>query len=170
MPVITRSQAGSRQPLDPAASSRANPPGRVSTSQSERPQQPSSEGDVRRNNRTCGGRPSSLAAGNERPPAVRVRTCRSDCLSCPALIREKEIKSFITGRKYTVLDIDPNLITCKLQNYIYLLTCLSCYVQYVGESVICVNKRMNIHRRAKSGCTKFINHYTNVCPGASFSI
>ncbi len=170
MPIITRSQAGSRQPLDPAASSRANPPGRVSTSRSELPQQPSSEGDVRRNNRTLGGRPSSLAAGNERPPAVRVRTCRSDCLSCPALIRTKEIESYITGRKYTVLDIDPNLISCKLQNYIYLLTCLSCYVPYVGESVIVINKRMNIHRRAKSGCTLFINHYNNVCPGASFSI
>ena len=170
MPVGTRSQAGSRQPLDPVASSRANSPGWVSSSESERPQQPSSEGGVRRSNRTCGGCPSSLAAGNERPPATRVRTCRSDCLSCPALIRETEIQSFITGRKYTVLDMDPNQITCKLQNYIYLLTCLSCYVQYVGESVVPINKRMNIHRRAKSGCTLFINHYTNICRGASFSI
>jgi len=170
MPIITRSQAGSRQSLDPVASSRANPPGRVATSTSELPQQPSSEGGVRHNNRTFGGRPSSLAAGNEGPPVARVRTCRSDCLSCPAFNRNKEIESFITGRKYTILDIDPKLITCKLQNYVYLLTCLSCSVQYVGESVICVNKRMNIHRKAKTGCTLSINHYTNVCPGASFSI
>ena len=92
MPIITRSQAGSRQSLDPVASSRANPPGRVATSTSELPQQPSSEGGVRHNNRTFGGRPSSLAAGNEGPPVARVRTCRSDCLSCPAFNRNKEIE------------------------------------------------------------------------------
>ena len=131
-------------------------------------QQPSSEGGIRSNHRTFGGRPLPLAAGNEGPPAVR--NCRADCMSCPVLNRGKEVESYITGRKYSILDIDPKLISCKLQNYIYLLTCSSCSVQYVGESVICVNKRMNIHRRAKSGCTTFINHYTKICPGASFSI
>ena len=29
---------------------------------------------------------------------------------------------------------------------------------------------MNIHRTSKSGCTLFIEHYSNVCPGATFSI
>ena len=170
MPSLTRSQARSRQPLDQAASPRASPPGRVSTSSSELPQQPSTEGDVSRNNRTRGGRPSSLAAGNERPPADRVRTCRSDCLSCPDLIRNKEFISSTTGRKYTVVGINPEQITCKLQNYIYLLTCYSCYVQIVGESIVPVNLRMNIYRRAKTGCTTFIDHYTNCCCGSKFSI
>ena len=40
----------------------------------------------------------------------------------------------------------------------------------MGESIIPVNKRMNIHRTAKSGCEYFIDHFTNVCPGAIFSI
>jgi len=43
-------------------------------------------------------------------------------------------------------------------------------VQYVGESVIPVNKRMNIHRKGKSGCEIAIDHYKNVCPGATFSV
>jgi hypothetical protein len=66
--------------------------------------------------------------------------------------------------------VNPDLITCKLQNYVYLLSCLSCGVQDVGESIIAINKRMNIHRTSKTGCTFMIEHFNNVCPGASFSI
>ena len=47
---------------------------------------------------------------------------------------------------------------------------MSCNVQYVGESVVTVNLRMNVHRKGKSGCEISIDHYTNVCPGAEFSI
>ena len=170
MPTQTRSQARSRQPLDLAASPGANHnPGRVSPSSSEQPRQPS-QGGVNNDNRIVGGCPSSLAMGIERPSAVHFRSCRSDCMCCPDLIRNLELVSSTTGRKYTVVDIDPLKTTCKLQNYIYLLTCLCCGVQYVGESIIPVNKRMNIHRTAKTGCTHFINHYRNVCPGATFSI
>ena len=169
MPTQTRSQARSRQPLDLAASSRANHPGRASPSSSEHPRQPSS-GGVSSGNRAVGGCSSLLAMGNERPPTVRIRSCRSDCLSCPDLLRFKHFVSFTTGRKFVVVDLDPLKTTCKLQNYIYLLTCSCCGVQYVGESIVPVNKRMNIHRTAKSGCKYFIDHFTNVCPGATFSI
>ena len=62
------------------------------------------------------------------------------------------------------------MVHCKLQNYIYLLTCLSCHIQYVGESVVNVNLRMNVHRKGKSGCEICIDHFKNVCPGSSFSI
>ena len=111
-----------------------------------------------------------MAMGNERLPAVHIRACRPNCLCCPDIIRQKEFVSSTTGRKFFVVDIDPQKTTCKLQNYIYLLTCLSCGVQYVGESIIPVHKRMNIHRTAKSGCKYFIDHFNNVCPGAKFSI
>ena len=169
--VITRSQAGSRQPLDPAASlSRHTLPSEwVDTQTSSIPQQPSSEGGVRYNTRTVGGGPTiSTAAGNEEPRTVR--HCRSDCMTCPSLIRTSSINSYSTGRTYSVRDIEPTMVHCKLQNYVYMLTCLSCGVQYVGESVVCVNKRMNIYRRGKSGCEILIDHFTNVCSAASFSI
>ena len=29
---------------------------------------------------------------------------------------------------------------------------------------------MNIHRKAKTGCERFIDHFKNVCAGASFSV
>ena len=168
--MITRSQVRSRQPLDLAASPRANPPRRADTHPSGIPQQPSShEGGVRRSKRAVGGRSAtSLAEGNETPSAVR--NCRSDCLSCPSFVREHIVTSYSTGRKYTVVDIDPKMVHCKLQNYIYLLTCTKCFIQYVGESVITVNRRMNIHRRGKTGCEILIDHFTNVCSGSSFTI
>ena len=164
-------QAWSRQPLDQAASSRGHqtPRKRDSSSTSELHRQPL-EGGVRRSKRTRGGRPSFLAKGNASPSAASVRTCRSDCLSCPDLIRQKEFFSYTTGRKFNIVNVDSTNISCKLQNYVYLLTCNTCGIQYVGESIIPVNKRMNIHRRAKSGCQIFINHFTKICPGATFSI
>ena len=51
-----------------------------------------------------------------------------------------------------------------------MLTCLCCNIQYVGETIIPMHSRMNIHRKGKTGCEIAINHFTNVCPGAKFSI
>ena len=58
----------------------------------------------------------------------------------------------------------------NLRTIIYLLTCNNCGIQHVGESVTPVNLRMNVHRKGKSGCEHPLNHYKNVCKGASFSI
>ena len=166
--VITRSQARSRQPLDPAASPRANPPRRALSQRSSIPPQSSSEGGVSCSTRAVGGGSATpLAAGNE-PHGYR--QCRSDCMTCPSLNRNPYITSFVTGRIYPIRDISLSAIHCKLQNYVYLLTCLSCGVQYVGESIVPVNLRMNVHRKGKSGCEILIDHFTNVCPGANFSI
>ena len=152
MPILSKFEVGSRQPLDPTASSRAGTPGRVSISPSERPQQPSQQGGVNRNIREVGGVPVSLlAAGNERPPAVR--KCRADCLSCPDLSRENFCLSYITGRCHSLVNVESILVHCKWQNYIYLLSCNCCGVQYVGESIVPIN-----------------DHYLNVCPDATFSI
>ena len=68
------------------------------------------------------------------------------------------------------ININSHKIHCKIRNYIYLLTCKICGIQHVGESITPVNLRMNIHRICKSGCEHSINHYKNICKGASFSI
>ena len=47
---------------------------------------------------------------------------------------------------------------------------MSCGVQYVGESIVPVNLRMNVHRKGKSGCEILIDHFSNVCHGSNFSI
>ena len=56
----------------------------------------------------------------------------------------------------------------NLKNYIYLLICKHCGIQYVGESITPVNLRINIRRKSKSGCEPSI--YKNVWEGASFLI
>ena len=61
-------------------------------------------------------------------------------------------------------------MSCHSQNLIYLLTCSSCNLQYVGETTQPLHKRINIHRTAKSGCEHMINHYKDVCAGAHFTI
>ena len=55
------------------------------------------------------------------------------------------INSFLTPQKDSIFPL------CKLQNYIYLLTCAHCGMKYVAESIPLLNLRMNIHRKGKSG-------------------
>ena len=105
--------------------------------------------------RAFGDRSSTLIVGNEKPPAVC--TCKADRLTCAAVIRASQFVSNTTSRKYFVVDINPDEVHCKLQNYIYLITCTHCGIQCVDESITSLNLRMNIHRRGKSGCETFID-------------
>ena len=166
--VITRSQAGSRQPLDSAASPGANNPRRAQSQTSSTSRQSSSEGGVNCSTQTVGGGLATNLAGGSEP--IRSRRCRSDCMTCPSFTHNSMVNSYVTGRTFSIRDIEPWQFHCKLQNYVYMLTCLSCGVQYVGESIVPVNLRMNVHRRGKSGCRILIDHFSNVCPDAEFSI
>ena len=53
---------------------------------------------------------------------------------------------------------------------IYLLSCNQCNVQYVGEITFLLKERINLHRRAKSGCEYVIKYFKDVCVGASPSV
>ena len=176
MPTQTRSQARARQPLAPAASPRngsMNLSGKVSRSQ----QAPRSKGTPRRklragvrtsNKANGGGLSTSMAEGSTIP--AQSHSCRSDCKTCPDLVLDGQIKSSVTSRIYQPINDTNKRINCKLQNYVYLLTCKSCFVQYVGESVTPLHKRINVHRRGKSGCEILIDHFTHCCPNSSFFI
>ena len=54
------------------------------------------------------------------------------------------IDSFLTPQKHSIFPL------CKLQNYIYLLTCAHCAMRYVAESIPPLNVRMNNYRKGKS--------------------
>ena len=92
------------------------------------------------------------------------------CLTCPDLNKSEQFSSSITGRTHRVVGVTSSSVNCKIQNYIYLLTCNGCGMQYVGESIISLHKRMNIHRKNKSGCERMIEHFTEICKDATFSI
>ena len=173
--ITTRSKARSRQTLESVASPRASPPLGTSAHHLDVSQQ-SSEGVERGVTELGGHRFTSSGESFERSSGS-TRKCRRDCLCCPDLLKSLEFSSSVTGRIFNCVNIslsEINIslseINCKLQNYIYLLTRKSCGVQYVGESIVPLNLRMNIHRKGKSGCEISINHYTNVCPNSSFWI
>ena len=100
--VITRSKALSRQPLDQAASSRANTPRRVSFQTSDTPQQSIIEGvddNGAQNTGTVGGCPVTLAAGSNR---TGLHKCHSDCKICPALVKNNFVKSNVTSTVHAI--------------------------------------------------------------------
>ena len=154
MPTQTRQQARARQPLAPVASPSTGSSNRSGLNFKSQ-QAPRSKGTPRRvlragvraRRRFSGGDQStSLAEGSSIP--TQLRGCRrSDCMTCPDLKINEKICSSVTSRVYEPINKTTKKITCKLQNYVYLLTCKSCFVQYVGESVIPLHKRINIHRK-----------------------
>ena len=91
------------------------------------------------------------------------------CQTCPKLVQSKFFTSNVTNRKYET-KLNQEVITCKSQNLVYLLSCEGCNIQYIGETTIPLNKRMNIHRTSKKGCEHFIEHFSSECSGHSFSI
>ena len=65
-----------------------------------------------------GGRLTTfLAARNERQPTVR--KCCVDCVSSPDLSRSLEVKSNITGRTYSSINIESHEIHCKITVHIH---------------------------------------------------
>ena len=79
-----------------------------------------------------------------------------------------EIISNVTHRKYYTINRTGENLNCHSQNIIYLCTCLSCNVQYVGETVQQFNLRNNGHRTAKEGCEHEIRHCKEACDGYNF--
>ena len=119
--ITTRSKAHSRQTLESVASPRASPPLRTFAHHLDVSQQ-SSEGVERGVTGLGGHRSTSSAEGCERSSGS-TRKCRRDCLCCPDLTKILEFSSSVTGRIFNCVNISLSEINCKLQNYIYLLTC-----------------------------------------------
>ena len=68
------------------------------------------------------------------------------------------IRSTVTGRIYHIDSVLP--LSCHTSNFVYLLTCLGCSRQYVGESMQKCSLRMNGHRqslRSDANCVKGCN-------------
>ena len=102
--VITRSKARSQQTLDHVASPLANLPWSASASNQNIPEELSHEGNVINSTQDPAGcLTTSVAAGNDRQRAVR--KCCTDCLSCLDRSLSLEVKSNITERTYSSMNI-----------------------------------------------------------------
>ena len=90
------------------------------------------------------------------------------CKTCPKFNISKTIKSNVTHKTYEVINHTGENLHCQIQNTVYLLTCAICFIQYVGETALQLNERMNIHRTSKSGCEHMIEHCKTSCNGHHF--
>ena len=67
----------------------------------------------------------------------------------------------------------PNVVNCKSQNVIYVITCAKCFLQYVGETSNQIGIRFCVHRACMSGkkyatsCKSLSEHFSSgPCEGA----
>ena len=54
---------------------------------------------------------------------MRGSKCRADCLNCPDVSCSLEVKSDLTGRAYSSVNIKSFESHCKVRKCVYLLTC-----------------------------------------------
>ena len=157
----TRSQACSVQPTEQVTSPRADPPRRVLRSR---------QGNAGVVMQLGEGSTSCIAAqGDASATSIATSHCKDKrCKTCKVWDLSKTIKSNVTHREYQALNLTGEKITCHSRNIIYLCTCLSCNVQYVGETVQRFNDRMSHHRTAKTGCEHEITHCKEACDGYNF--
>ena len=142
--------ACSVQPTEQVTSPRASPPRRVLRSRQ-------GHAGVIRN--LGEGSTSFIVALGQAFDNFSISKCRdSRCSTCPTFNLSKNFESNVTKRRYEVINHTKENLTCHSQNIIYMLTCLFCNIQYVGETIIPFHKRNNIHRTAKDGCTHEIRH------------
>ena len=157
----TRSQACSVQPTEQVTSPRADPPRRVLRSRQGNAGVIMNIGE--------GSTSFIVAQGDASATNFTISRCKDKrCKTCRTFNTSKEIISNVTNRKYKVKNLTGENLHCHSQNIIYLCTCLSCNVQYVGETAQQMNERMNGHRTAKDGCKHEIRHCSEACNGYNF--
>jgi len=115
------------------------------------------------------GSTSFIVALGDASENFSITKCRDKrCKTCPKLKINKTFESNVTKRRYEVINHTGENLTCHSQNIAYLLTCLSCNIQYVGETAYPCHTRMNGHRTAKEGCEHEIRHCKEACNGYNF--
>ena len=164
MPIRTRLQACSGQPPEQVTSPRADhTPRRLLRSRQGNAGVIVNSGE--------GGTSFIMARGRTTDASFTVSFCKDKrCLTCKYLIQNQQIISNTTHRKYKAVNHSNEILNCHSQNIIYLLSCVSCNIQYVGETAMPLHRRMNGHRTAKSGCEHEIRHCKEVCNGHNFQI
>ena len=170
--INTRNQTRLGQPPGRVTSPRANPPRRV-----ERTSGVHSPRVLRSRQGNAGvivnlgeGSPSFIVALGPTLDRFAVRKCSDRrCKTCPTFITSKVFTSNITNRTYNVVNPTVDDLNCHSQNIIYLLSCSSCNIQYVGETASPMHIRMNQHRTSKCGCEHIIHHSTEFCGEHKFN-
>ena len=64
------------------------------------------------------------------------------CKTCKHIIESNEINITSTNEKFKIL----SPMNCKSQHVLYIITCVNCQKQYVGQTHTSLNLRVNTHR------------------------
>ena len=160
MPTQTRSQARSAQTAGLVTSPRASPPRRILRSRQGNAGVVVNPGD---------GGPSFIAAvGTVSIAGLTFSSCKDKrCKTCPTFIKSDKFKSNITNQEHKVINHTEETLNCHTQNIIYLLTCLGCGVQYIGETIWPFHKRNNQHRTEMNAHFEF--HLETSCKNYSYA-
>ena len=120
--------------------------------------------------------------GDDDAAAVTIEKCGHGlCNFCDVFDTSSTFTSSVTHRSYSVLNFQQPTdsvpcpkITCRSVNVIYLITCLSCFLQYVGETIAQINKRTSQHMSHISRTDTdqiFVQHFSSgACKGAKVSV
>ena len=156
-------KAGTEHPSGSVSSLRAYPPKRSIQSRQDN----AAVGT----NTEPGARSIGQANGIDSIENYTIEPCGAKrCLTCSTLITSRSYSSNVTNRTYSVINHSNEKLTCKSSNLIYLLTCINCNLQYVGETTTPLNVRMNTHRTSKMGCTHLIEHFRETCKHSSLTV
>ena len=90
-------------------------------------------------------------------------TNQCKCFTCKRLVNANTYQSCYSNYQYTVTNETNQQLTCKTKNVVYLLTCNTCNIQYVGETKNALHLRMNQHKsnikNYKGQCKILISHF-----------
>ena len=160
MPTQTRSQARSAQLADLVTSPRASPPRRMIRSRQ------GNAGVIV--NSDEGGPSFIVAVGRTSETGLTFESCKDTrCKTCPTFVKSDRFRSNVTNHEYSVINHTGEVLTCHTSNIIYLLTCLGCGIQYVGETIWPFHKRNNQHRTEMNEHFEF--HLETCCKTYSYS-
>ena len=96
------------------------------------------------------------------------------CFFCPVLKPTDYFSSTVTHRLYKACNHDlPSIVNCNSSNLIYLITCNTCNIQYVGETSQKLRVRFKKHRsEIKSGGKTYLTQHFSKgrCKNSSYTV
>ena len=111
--------------------------------------------------------------------SVNISKCRSKtCILNKKYFKPSDsIISTVTHRIYSCTNKDAYPAHCNSSNVIYLITCSTCKLQYVGETAQKLNIRFAKHRECMKGnvksnsCKRISDHFSSgLCKGSDYTV
>lgn len=95
--------------------------------------------------RKCKSLKNLLTRSQLTKKAISTHKCNKPrCKTCTVFTETCTFSSTHTKKNYNILQEN---LTCTSSYVVYLITCTKCQIQYVGETTLPLNLRLNLHRQ-----------------------